>query len=100
MRLGKVVGRVTFNQVVPPYHGGRFLVVSPFSRAHMQQGDLPPAGMSGEPTLIVYDALGAGTGDSVGFVEGREAAVPFPTATPVDAMTAIIVDHVVYRPKP
>jgi len=100
MRLGKVVGRVTLSVVVPPLVGGRWLIVSPYTRDHMQQGKEPPAGFSREPTLVVYDDLGAGVGDSIGFIEGREAAMPFPRRTPIDAIDAAIVDDVSHRPLP
>ncbi len=100
MRLGSVVGRVTLNLAVPALTGARWLVVSPFTRDHMQQGAAPPTGLSREPTLVVYDDLGAGVGDTIGFVEGREAAMPFPQRTPVDAIDVAIVDHVVHTPLP
>lgn len=98
MRLGLVIGRVCLNVAVPACRGGRWLVVSPFGRDHMQRGEAPPAGLSREPSLVVYDDLGAGVGDTIGFIEGREAAVPFRERTPVDAYCAAIVDHVEYRP--
>ena len=100
MRLGKVVGRVVLHTSVPALAGGRFLLVNPFSRDHMQQGAAPPPGLSREPTLVVFDDLGAGLGDTVGFVEGREAAQPFQQRTPIDAYDAAIVDDVTYRPLP
>jgi hypothetical protein len=37
-------------------------------------------------------------GDSIGFVEGREAASPFEQPTPIDALAAAIVDDVFYSP--
>jgi microcompartment protein CcmK/EutM len=98
MRLGRVVGRVTLNIAVPALTGARWLLVSPFTRDHMQQGEVPPPGLSREPTLVVYDDLGAGVGDTIGFVEGREAAMPFPQRTPIDAIDVAIVDHVAHRP--
>jgi microcompartment protein CcmK/EutM len=100
MRLGKVVGRVTLSVAVPALTGARWLLVSPYTREHMQQGATPPRGLSREPTLVVYDDLGAGVGDTIGFVEGREAAMPFPQRTPIDAIDVAIVDDVTHRPLP
>ncbi len=98
MRLGLVIGRVTLSVAVPALTGGRWLLVSPYNRQHMQRGTEPPAGLSGEPTLVVYDDLGAGVGDTIGFVEGREAAMPFAQRTPIDAIDVAIVDEVGYTP--
>src|SRR4051812_11205296 len=53
MRLGTVIGRVTLSQSVPALAGARWLIVSPFTREHFQQGTETPAGMSKEPTLVV-----------------------------------------------
>ncbi|MBM3845236.1 MAG: ethanolamine utilization protein EutN [Verrucomicrobia bacterium] len=100
MRLGAVIGRVTLSVTVPGLEGARWLVVSPFTREHFQQGSVPLPGVSKDPSLVVYDALGGGTGDTVGFVEGREAAQPFEVAPPIDAVTAALVDSVYYQPKP
>ena len=100
MRLGTVIGRVTLNAVAPALIGARWLIVDPFTRTHMQRGTVPPEGLSGEPTLVVYDDIGAGQGDTIGFVEGREAAVPFKNRTPIDAIDVAIVDDVLHRPLP
>jgi microcompartment protein CcmK/EutM len=98
MRLGTVIGRVTLNQAVPSLVGARWLVVSPFTRDYLQKGAEPPKGLSKEPTPVVYDYLGGGVGDTIGFVEGREAAMPFEDPTPIDAIAAVIVDKVWYCP--
>jgi carbon dioxide concentrating mechanism protein CcmL len=100
MRLGTVIGRVTLNQAVASLAGGRWLLVSPFNREHFQQGRQSPPGLSREPSLVVYDDLGAGVGDAIGFVEGREAAMPFEAPTPIDAIAATIVDDIFYSPMP
>jgi carbon dioxide concentrating mechanism protein CcmL len=98
MRLGTVIGRVTLNAVIPELIGARWLIISPFSRAHFQRGTETPAGMSQEPSLVVYDAIGGGVGQTIGFVEGREAAQPFDKSPPVDAINAALVDEVFYSP--
>ena len=84
MRLGTVIGRVTLSQTVRPLLGARWLIVSPFTREHFQRGSETPAGMSKDASLVVYDDLGGGLGQTIGFVEGREAASPFDEPTPVD----------------
>ena len=99
MRLGTVIGRVTLSRVVPELAGGRWLLVSPANRQHFPTEDRAPAGLSSEFTPVVYDDLGGGVGDVIGFVEGREAAQPFPVAPPIDAINAALVDHVFYRPR-
>ena len=99
MRLGSVIGRVTLSVVVPELRGARWLVVSPFTREHFQQGATPLAGLSKDPSLVVYDDLGGGVGDTIGFVEGREAAQPFDKAPPIDAINAALVDTIFYNPK-
>ena len=50
---------------------------------------LQPLAASGEPagrTLVALDSVGAGVGENVFFVRGREAAFPFyPAEPPADA---------------
>ncbi len=98
MRLGTVIGRVTLSVVVPELEGARWLIVSPFTREHFQSGAETPAGMSKDPSLVVYDSLGGGVGQTIGFVEGREAAQPFEKSPPIDAVNAALVDEIFYSP--
>jgi carbon dioxide concentrating mechanism protein CcmL len=98
MRLGTVIGRVTLSKTVPALLGARWLVVSPFTREHFQRGNQPIPGLSKDPSLVVYDDLGGGVGQTIGFVEGREAAAPFDQPTPIDAISAALVDEVFYHP--
>ena len=91
MRLGKVIGRVTLSQMIPAFEGGRWLLVNPYTRDRFQNGDTPPEGLSAEPSLIVFDALGGDVGQTIGFIEGREASAPFPKPTPVAAINAALV---------
>jgi microcompartment protein CcmK/EutM len=98
MRLGTVIGRVTLSQAVPALQGGRFLVVSPFTREHFQRGTEAITGMSKDPSVVIYDDLGGGVGQTVGFVEGAEATAPFDQPTPIDAINAALVDEIFYSP--
>ncbi|MGC8990680.1 MAG: EutN/CcmL family microcompartment protein [Verrucomicrobiia bacterium] len=98
MRLGAVIRRVTLSKTIPSFKGGRWLIVTPFTRDHFQHRREQPKGLSRDFSLIVYDNLGAGIGDTVGYVEGREAAMPFPQPTPVDAINVAIIDDVFYTP--
>jgi carbon dioxide concentrating mechanism protein CcmL len=98
MRLGTVIGRVTLSQTVPSLVGARWLIVSPFTREHFQRGAESPPGLSKDPSLVVYDDLGGGLGQTIGFIEGREAAMPFDQPTPLDAINAALVDEIFYSP--
>jgi ethanolamine utilization protein EutN len=89
MRLGHVIGKVTLSCADPAYRGGRFLVVQPWT---------PTPRTPAAPSLVVYDELGAGAGQLVGFTEGSEAARPFAAPTPVDAYNAAIVDEIFHQP--
>lgn len=100
MRLGQVIGRVTLSVTPPSLEGARWLIVSPFTQEHFPQEAGLPAGLSRDPSPVVYDNLGAGTGDIIGFIEGREAAMPFDQPTPIDAINGAIIDHVSYSPAP
>ena len=99
MKVGSVIGRVTLSRTVPAYEGGRYLLISPFTRDHFQHRHEPPVGLSKDPSLVAYDALGGGVGDTVGYAEGREATMPFDRPTPIDAITTAIVDDVFYTPE-
>lgn len=98
MKLGTVIGRVTLSRTVPSLVGARWLIVSPFTREHFQRGPEAIAGLSRDPSLVVYDDLGGGLNQTVGYVEGREAACPFAVPTPVDALNAALVDNIFYSP--
>jgi microcompartment protein CcmK/EutM len=98
MRLGQVIGRVTLSRTIPEYEGGRFLLVTPFTRDHYQHRHSVPPGLSKDPSPVVYDSLGGGVGDTIGYVEGREAAMPFDKPTAVDATCVALIDDVFYSP--
>ena len=52
--------------------------------------DRQPAGRA----IVAADSVGAGVGEEVFFVRGKEASFPFhPVETPVDAGIVGIVDH-------
>ena len=98
MKLGTVIGRVTLSRSVDSLRGGRFLVVSPFSREQFAAGLNAPTGMGKDPSVVVYDSLGADVRQVIGYEEGREAAQPFDQPTPVDALNAALVDEMFYSP--
>ena len=58
---------------------------------------LQPIDAAGEPVgraLVALDSVGAGVGEEVFFVKGREAAFPFyPAEPPADATVIGIVDE-------
>ena len=47
---------------------------------------------------MVYDALGGDVGQTIGFIEGREASAPFAEPMPIDAINAALVDTVYHNP--
>ena len=98
MKLGTVIGRVTLNKVAPELQGARWLIVSPFTREQFARGADGPLSMGTDPSLVVYDALGGTVGQTIGYVEGREAAQPFDQPPPIDAINAALVDEIFYNP--
>jgi microcompartment protein CcmK/EutM len=98
MKLGTVIGRVTLSKSVDVLKGGRFFVVSPFSREQYAAGLDAKPGLGTDPSLVVYDDLGANVKQVVGYEEGREAAQPFDQPTPVDAINSALVDEMFYNP--
>jgi carbon dioxide concentrating mechanism protein CcmL len=98
MKLGTDIGRVTLSVTAKGVDGARWLIVSPFTREHFQRGTVAITGMSKDPSLVVYDDLGAGVGNTIGYVEGRDAAQPFDPPIPIDAINAALVDDIFYSP--
>ena len=93
MRIGEVIGNVTLSRVHPSLAAARWLIAVPFSLKALQGGKSP----DGEE-LVIFDSLGAGNGQRVGFSEGGEAAAPFyPDRKPVDAYCACIIDQLVIK---
>ena len=84
MQLARVIGDVVATRKDDKLIGLKLLIVQPLS---------PAREPSGRP-LIAVDAVGAGVGEEVFFVRGREASFPFfPAEPPVDAGIVGIVDH-------
>lgn len=95
MKPGRVIGTVTLSQGAPQFRGARWLVVSPMGKEELTgQND----GMSQASTPIVYDNMGAGSGDALLYVEGAEATQPFKDPIPLDAINVAILDHYTYAP--
>ena len=77
MQLAKVIGDVVATRKDDTLHGLKLLVLQPIA------ADGSAAGR----TLVAADAIGAGVGETVFFVRGKEASFPFhPVETAVFAM--------------
>ena len=84
MQLAKVIGEVVATVKDVNLVGSKLLVLQPIA------ADGSTAGR----TLVAIDSVGAGVGEHVFFVRGREAAFPFyPAEPPTDASIVGIVDH-------
>ncbi|MEI6351567.1 MAG: EutN/CcmL family microcompartment protein [Verrucomicrobiota bacterium] len=94
MRMGTVIGRVTLSVKNPRFVGQRLLLTLPWNRQTFEGQE------SFDPAIVVYDELGGGVGQHIAISEGREAACPFKTPTPVDAYCAALVDEHFYNQQP
>jgi microcompartment protein CcmK/EutM len=83
MQLARVIGEVVAT-MKDPNLAGTLLVLQPITASGENTGR----------TLVALDSVGAGVGEHVFFVRGREAAYPFyPAEPPTDAAVVGIVDH-------
>ena len=83
MQLGKVVGTVVLTMKNAALDGVTLLIVQPISSAR------EPIGRA----IVAADSMGAGVGQEVFFVRGKEASFPFhPVEVPADAGIVGIVD--------
>ena len=84
MQLAKVLGDVVATRKDETLTGIKLLVIQP----------LDAAGSASGRTLVAVDAVGAGVGETVFFVRGKEASFPFhPIEVPTDAGIVGIVDR-------
>ena len=84
MQIGRVIGDVVATRKDERFDGIPLLMVQPLAA----NGEAV-----GRP-LIAVDSVGAGVGEHVFFVRGKEASFPFhPTEVPADAGVVGIVDH-------
>jgi ethanolamine utilization protein EutN len=84
MQLGRVVGTVVLNNRNEALEGVKLLLVQPMSPSRESIGRV----------IVAADSIGAGTGEDVFFVRGKEASFPFdPIEVPADAAIVGIVDH-------
>jgi microcompartment protein CcmK/EutM len=84
MQLARVIGTVVTTVKNDMLHGVTLLLVQPLSTSR------EPVGRA----LVAADSVGAGVGEEVFFVRGKEASFPFyPTEVPADAAIVGIVDH-------
>jgi len=93
MYLGRVIGCVWATVKHPAMVGQRMLVIQP----------LTPELQATGKRLVCLDATGAGAGEIIYYVRGKEASFPFlPDEPPADSTVVGIVDsvHVKRAPKP
>jgi len=84
MQLAKVLGDVVVSHKDANLSGITLLVLQPITADGSAIGR----------TLVAVDSVGAGRGETVFFVRGKEASFPFhPTEVPTDAGVVGIVDH-------
>ena len=85
MQLARVIGDVVATRKDENLTGLKLLILQP----------LAADGTATGRTLIAVDSVGAGVGETVFFVRGKEASFPYyPTEVPADAGIVGIVDHV------
>jgi ethanolamine utilization protein EutN len=83
MQLARVIGDVVATHKDPNFHSMTLLLVQPIGADGKDVGR----------PLVAVDSVGAGVGETVFFVRGKEATFPFyPTEMPTDAGIVGIVD--------
>jgi ethanolamine utilization protein EutN len=83
MQLGRVVGTLVLNNKNETLDSVTLLLVQPMSSSREAVGRV----------IVAADSMGAGIGEEVFFVRGKEASFPFyPTEVPADAGIVGIVD--------
>ena len=89
MYLGRVTGCVWATAKDPGLHGLKLLIVQPLT------ADLADAGKR----VVCADCTGAGAGEIVYWLRGKEASFPFlPAEVPVDTAVVGIVDSIHLKP--
>jgi microcompartment protein CcmK/EutM len=84
MQLARVIGDIVATHKDETLTGIKLMVLQPIAADGSNAGR----------TLVAVDAVGAGVGETVFFVRGKEASFPFyPTEVPTDAGIVGIVDH-------
>jgi microcompartment protein CcmK/EutM len=84
MQLARVIGDVVITRKDENLRGVSLLVLQP----------LAADGSAAGRTLVAVDSVGAGLGETVFFVRGKEASFPFhPVEVPADAGIVGIVDR-------
>ena len=84
MHLARVIGEIVCTMKDANLSGMKLMVLQPIAASGDDAGR----------TLVALDSVGAGVGEHVFFVRGREAAFPFyPVEPPTDASIIGIVDH-------
>ncbi len=84
MQLARVIGNVVSTVKDANLDGHKLLMLQPVAPDRKAVGR----------TVVALDAVGAGVGEHVFFVRGREATFPFfPGEPPADACVVGIVDH-------
>jgi ethanolamine utilization protein EutN len=82
--LARVVGNVVSTRKDDCLQGRKMLVIQPVTTGDQDHGK----------PLVALDSVGAGAGEKVFYVRGREASFPFlPAHVPADATIVGIVDH-------
>jgi microcompartment protein CcmK/EutM len=84
MQLARVIGDIVASHKDSNFDGTTLLLVQPIDAAGQDVGR----------PLVAVDSVGAGVGETVFFVRGKEASFPFhPVEVPADAGIVGIVDH-------
>ncbi len=84
MQIGRVIGDVVASRKDPALQGIALLIVQPLGPSREPQGR----------PIVAVDSVGAGVGEDVFFVRGKEASFPFhPADVPTDAGIVGILDH-------
>jgi len=84
MQLARVIGDVVATVKDPNFNSIKLLLVQPIASDGKDVGR----------PLVAVDSVGAGVGETVFFVRGKEASFPWhPIDVPADAGIVGIVDH-------
>jgi microcompartment protein CcmK/EutM len=84
VQIARVIGDIVASRKEPGLEGIALLIIQPLAA---DGNDV------GRP-LVAVDSVGAGVGERVFFVRGKEASFPFyPTEVPADAGIVGIIDH-------